>query len=109
MSIDIVPYAFEDYKVPVMFRKYRLLPYDTELVQETEAEIKDKAKAEWEAFLADWEAQGVQIINAEFSPVIRQKVCYVTGTGTACGNFISYQEILSEEWQIEDEYSGNNP
>lgn len=109
MSIDIVPYAFEDYKAPVMVRKYSIMQYDTELVQKTEAEVKAEAKDAWEKFLKDWEAQGVQILTAEVSSVIRQKVCYVTGTGTACGNFISYQDILEEEWKIEDEYSGNNP
>ena len=109
MSIDIVPYAFEDYKAPVLFRKYRLLKYDTELVQQTEKEISSKARKEWEKFLADWGAQGVQIIRADISPVVKQKVCYVTGSITACGNFISYQEILEEEWKIEDEHSGDNP
>lgn len=109
MSIDIVPYAFDDYQAPVLLRKYRLMQYDTELVQMTEEEVKDKAKSAWEVFLKDWETQGVQVIRADFSPVIKQKVCYVTGTMTACGNFISYQEILKEEWEIENEHSGNNP
>ena len=109
MSIDIVPYAFEDYRVPLLFRKYRLLQYDTETVQMSEDAVKQKAKAEWEAFLADWEAQGVTIIAAEYESEIKQKVCYVTGTVKATGNFISYQEILEEEWKTEYEYSGNNP
>ena len=109
MSIDIVPYAFEDYKVPMLFRKFRIMRYETETLQMTEAEVKEKAQKAWEAFLTDWEAQGVKISQAEYSPVIRSGYCSVTGTVTACGNFISYQEILEEEWEIEDEYSGNNP
>lgn len=109
MSIDIVPYAFEDYVAPVLFKKYNLMKYETELIQMTEAEVKDKAQSAWKAFLADWESQGVRITKANLSPVVKQKVCYVTGTVTACGNFISYQEILEEEWKIEDEHSGNNP
>lgn len=109
ISIDIVPYAFEDYRAPLMLRKISSMKYETETVQMTEAEVKAKAQTAWEAFLADWEAQGVQIVKAKFSPVVKQNVCYVTGTVTACGNFISYTEILEEEWKIEDEHSGDNP
>ena len=109
MSIDIVPYAFKDYQAPVLFRKYRLMQYDTELIQMTEAEVKDKVKVAWEKFLNDWKSQGVVVCTADFSAEIRQKICYVTGTVTALGNFISYQEIQEEEWKIEDEHSGNNP
>jgi len=109
MSVDIVPYAFDDYHVPVLLRKYRILRYDSEVVSMTEQEGMEKANADWEAFLSDWERQGVQIIRAEYSPQITRKACRVTGTVTACGNFISYQEILSEEWKVEDEHSGNNP
>ncbi len=109
ISIDIVPYSFDDYKAPVLFKKYRLLRYDTELLRMTEEEVKDKAKLAWEALLADWETQGVQVIKANYTPETKQKACYVTGTMTACGNFISYQKILEEEWKIEDEHSGNNP
>jgi len=109
MNIDIVPYAFDDYKVPVLFRKYRLLQYDTELVSMTEKEVEEKIKTSWDAFLSDWKNQGVEIITAEYSPEIKRNVCYVTGTVTACGNFISYQEILEEEWKTEHEYRGDNP
>lgn len=109
ISIDIVPYAFEDYKAPLVLRKISSMLYETETVQMTEAEVKAKAMDGWEAFLADWEAQGVQIIKANFSPVVKQGGCYATGTITACGNFISYTEILEEEWKIEDEHSGDNP
>ena len=109
MSIDVVPFAFDDFKAPVYFRKYRLLSYDTELIKLTEAEVKEKAGMQWNAFLSDWEAQEVQILQAQYSEEVKQKRCYVTGTITACGNFISYQKILDEEWIIEDEHSGNNP
>ena len=109
MSTDIVPLAFDDYKVPVLFRKYCLMQYDTELVKMTETEVKEKAEQNWNAFLSDWEAQGVQIIHDEYSSEINQKVCRITGTITACGNFISYQEISKEEWAIEHEHSGDNP
>lgn len=109
ISIDVVPYAFDDYKVPVLFRKYRILKYDTELIKMTEDEVKEKARANWEAFLTDWEEQDVQVLHAEYTSEIKQKNCYVTGAIRACGNFISYQEILEEEWKVEDEHSGNNP
>lgn len=109
MSIDIVPYVFDDCQVPVLFRKYRLLQYDSELVTMTKKEAEEKAKASWEEFLTDWRTQGVDIITAEFSSEIKQKVCEITGTVTACGNFISYQEIKEEEWKTENEYRGDNP
>ena len=109
MSTDIVPYVFEDYKVPVMFRKYRCLTYESEIIQMTEKEVKEKAEALWTSFLDDWKAQGVQIIETEYSAEIQQKKCMVSGRITACGNFISYQEILEEEWKTENEHSGNNP
>ena len=109
MSIDIVPFCFEDYQAPVLLKKYKLLAYDTELIKLTENEIAEKVKTDWEAFLLDWESQGVQIIQADYTFDILQKKCAVTGTITACGNFISYQEILEEEWRNQDEYSGNNP
>ena len=109
MSIDIVPFCFEDYQVPVLLKKYKLLAYDSELIKLTEKEISEKVKADWEAFLLDWEDQGVQIIRADCTFDILQKKCMVTGTITACGNFISYQEILEEEWRNQNEYSGNNP
>lgn len=109
MSIDIVPYAFDDYYVPVLVRKYRLLQYEPEQMLMTEQEGKERAEKDWEAFLSDWEKQGVQIIQADYETRFTKKTCQVTGTITACGNFISYQEILDEEWKVEDEYSGNNP
>lgn len=109
MGIDIVPYAFDDYHVPVLLRKYRIMQYDSEVAVMTESEGRQKAMKDWEAFLSDWKTQGVEIIHAEYAPQIKQNLCEVTGTVTACGNFISYQEILSEEWKIEDEHSGNNP
>ena len=109
ISIDVVPYALDDYKVPLLLRKYYVKQYDTELIKLTEQEIKEKAKRNWELFLKDWETQGVQIIHADYLPEIRGKDCYISGNITACGNFISYQEILEEEWKIEDEYRGNNP
>ena len=109
MSIDIVPYAFEDYRAPVLFRKYRCIRYETETIQMTENEAKEKAKTAWEAFLEDWEAQGVTITDATFSTQITGGVCRATGTITACGNFISYQEILEEEWKVQDEHSRDNP
>ena len=99
MSIDIVPFCFEDYQVPVLLKKYKLLAYDSELIKLTENEISEKVKADWETFLFDWENQGVQIISANYTLDILQKKCAVTGTITACGNFISYQEILEEEWR----------
>ncbi len=109
ISIDVIPYAFEDYEAPLMFRKFRLMEYETEPVTMTEAEAKTKAKNDWERFISDWEAQGVHIIKANFSPVIQGKICSVTGEITACGNFISYQEILEEEWMTDNEHSGDNP
>lgn len=109
ISTDVVPYAFEDYQVPVLLRKYRCMKYDTEIIRMTEEEVKEKAQTEWERFLTDWEAQGVQIVSADFCPVIQRGVCAVTGTMTACGNFISYQEIMEEEWKIQDEYRGDYP
>ena len=109
MSIDIVPFCFEDYKVPVLFKKYKLLAYDSELIKLTETELSDKIKNDWNEFLADWEKQGVQIIRNSYTTDSMLKKCIVNGTITACGNFISYQEILEEEWKNKDEYSGNNP
>ncbi len=109
ISTDIVPYAFEDYQVPVLLRKYRLQQYDTELVTMTKEEVEKKADVLWQSFLKDWEAQGVQVLSADYAREIRQKVCYIEGTVRACGNFISYQEILEEEWKIEDEHRGDNP
>ena len=109
MSIDIVPLCFEDYQAPVLLKKYKLLAYDSELIKLTEQEISGKVRADWKDFLADWERQGVQIIKAEYSSDIQMKKCIVSGTITACGNFISYQEILEEEWKNQDEYSGDNP
>ena len=109
MSIDIVPYAFEDYQVPFFVRKYRLMEYETELLYRTEEEAKKLALSNWENFLADWEAQGVRISNTNFSSEVNDGVCMATGAITACGNFISYQEILEEEWKIKDEHSGDNP
>lgn len=109
MIVDVIPFCFEDYQAPVLFKKYKLLAYDSELVKLSENDILDKVNADWEAFLSDWRSQGVQIIRANYSADILQKKCIVTGTITACGNFISYQEILEEEWKNQDEYSGNNP
>ncbi len=109
ISIDIIPYAFEDYQVPVLFRKYRILAYETEALHRTAEEAEAMAISEWNAFLSDWEAQGVKIISTEFSSEVIGRVCTATGTITACGNFITYQEIFDEEWKIEDEHSGNNP
>ena len=37
------------------------------------------------------------------------KVCKTKGMIIACGNFISYQEILKEELSIKDEYNGKHP
>ena len=109
MSTDIVPYAFEDYQVPVLLRKYRCMKYESEVMVMTSEEAKEKAKNAWEEFLSDWESQGVRIIRAEYSPKVSKGACTVTGTMAACGNFISYQEILEEEWKIQDEHSGDNP
>lgn len=109
ISIDVVPYAFEDYQVPVLFRKYQLLSYETEILHRTAKEAEALAVSEWNNFLFDWEAQGVRIIKTEFSSEAANGVCVTTGTITACGNFITYQEILDEEWKGKDEYSGNNP
>ena len=109
ISTDIVPYAFEDYQAPVLLRKYRCMRYDCEQVMMTSDEAENKAKTAWEKFLEDWESQDVKIISAEFSPEIKGRTCIVTGSMTACGNFISYQEILEEEWKLQDEHSGNNP
>lgn len=109
ISIDIIPYAFEDYHVPVLFRKYRLLAYETETLHRTADEAEALVRSEWNAFLSDWEMQGVEIVNTEFSSEVTGGVCAASGAITACGNFITYQEIFDEEWKIEDEYSGNNP
>jgi hypothetical protein len=109
MIVDVIPFCFEDYQAPVLFKKYKLLAYDSELVKLSENDILDKVNVDWEAFLSDWRSQGVQIIRANYATDILQKKCMVTGTITACGNFISYQEILEEEWKNQDEYSGNNP
>jgi len=109
MSIDIVPFCFEDYQVPVLFKKYKLLAYDSVLQKISEKEITQKVKTDWEAFLSDWKSQGVEIIKAEYFSDIQQKKCMVKGTITACGNFISYREIIEEEWKNQNEYSGNNP
>lgn len=109
MSIDIVPYTFKDYRAPVLIRKYKILPYDSELLKMSEQEAKEKGKLSFQKFLTDWERQGVQIIHSCFSSEIKGKSCIVTGTITACGNFISYQDILEEEWKTEYEYRGDNP
>ena len=75
----------------------------------TDTQAKEKAMLCWEKFLTDWKSQGVQIINEQFETKIQYNTCKATGTVIACGNFISYQEILKEELNIKDEYSGNNP
>ena len=36
MGIDIVPFAFDNYKVPVLLRKYRIIPYDSQLLTMSE-------------------------------------------------------------------------
>lgn len=109
MSIDIVPFCFEDFKVPVLIKKQKLLAYESELIKLSERELSETVKNDWEIFLSDWEKQGVQIIRNSYTTNFRQNQCTVTGTITACGNFISFQEILEEEWKNQDEYSGNNP
>lgn len=109
MSIDIVPFCFEDYKVPFLLKKHKILAYDSELIQLSETELFDKVKNDWEDFLADWEKQGVQIIHKDYTTDLLLNKCIVNGTITACGNFISYQEILEKEWINKNEYSGNNP
>ena len=109
MSIDIVPFCFEDYRAPVLLKKHKLLAYDSALITVSEKDILQKADADWNAFLSDWQSQGVQIIRSDYSLNSGLKKCTVTGTIIACGNFISYQEILEEEWKNQDEYSGNNP
>lgn len=109
ISIDIVPYVFQDYQVPIVLRKYRCREYVVEKVRMTDAQAKEKAMLYWEEFLKDWESQGVQIVKKQFETKIQRKTCKAIGTVIACGNFISYQEIIKEELNIKDEYSGNNP
>ncbi len=109
ITTDIVPYAFEDYQAPVLLRKYCCMTYEPEQIKMTEAEIHERSEELWQAFLTDWEAQGVEIINAQYATELRRNKCRITGTVKACGNFISYQEILEEEWKGNDEYSGDNP
>lgn len=109
MCIDIVPYAFKDYEAPLFIRKYRILPFDSELIKMTEQEAKEKAEQLFLDFIADWESQEVQILKSGFQTEIKQKSCLITGTITACGNFISYRDILEEEWKTEHEHSGDNP
>ena len=109
ISIDIVPYVFQDYQVPIVLRKYRCREYVVEKVRMTDAQAKEKAMLHWEEFLKDWESQGVQILNTQFETKIQHKTCKAIGTVIACGNFISYQEIIKEELNIKNEYSGNNP
>lgn len=109
ISIDIVPYAFDDYKAPVLLRKYRCMKYETEKVKLTTEEAQEKALALWNAFLTDWETQGVRITETEYVVEPQRTFCKINGTVKACGNFISYQEILEEEWNVENEHSGNNP
>lgn len=109
ISIDIVPYVFEDYQAPIVLRKYRCVAYETETIRMTQQQAKEKATIEWEKFLKDWEEQEVEITATQFETKIQHNICKAKGTITACGNFISYQEILKEELIIKDEYSGNNP
>ena len=109
MCIDIVPYAFKDYNAPVLIRKYKIMPYDSQLIKMSEQEANEKAESLFQKFLADWESQDVQILQSGFSSEVKGKSCLVTGTITACGNFISYQDILEEEWKTEHEYRGDNP
>jgi len=109
MCIDIVPYAFKDYDAPLLIRKYKILPYDSELLKLTEPEAKEKAERLFKDFLTDWESQGVQILQSVSHTEVKEKTCLVTGTITACGNFISYRDILEEEWKTEHEYRGDNP
>ena len=106
---DIVPYSFENYMAPAVIRKYRCLRYETELVIMTDSEAEQKACIAWEAFLEDLSKQKIQIIKADMSNTIRHGQCRTSGNVIVCGNFISYQEILEEEWKLEDEYSGDNP
>ena len=109
ITTDIVPYAFEDYQAPVFFRKYRCMGYELEQKKMTEVEIEKKSEELWQSFLTDWEAQGVEIIHAQYTTELRRNKCMITGNVKACGNFISYQEILEEEWMLNNEYSGDNP
>jgi len=109
MCIDIVPYAFKDYAAPLFIRKYRIMPYDSELIKMKEPEAKEKAEHLFSDFLTDWESQDVQILQFAFYTEVKEKSCVVTGTITACGNFISYRDILEEEWKTENEHSGDNP
>jgi len=109
MCIDIVPYVFKDYEAPLLVRKYRIMPYDSEFIKMTDQEAKKKAEQIFRDFLADWEKQEVQILQSVFHAEVKEKSCLVTGTITACGNFISYRDILEEEWKTEHEHSGDNP
>lgn len=109
MSIDIVPYRFADYSAPVLVRKYNIMHYYIKLVQLEEAEAITLTKQKTEEFLSDWEEQEVQIRDTEFVYKIENNTCRVSGTITALGNFISYQEISTKELEEKNEYSRNNP
>lgn len=109
MSIDIVPYMFQDYAAPVMIKKYRSIRYETELLRLTVDEAKKKAYDRFQVFLKDWASQGVEILSSQVNSKTGQMNCESEGTIIACGQFTSYREILEEEWNTEYEYRGDNP
>lgn len=108
ITTDIVPFVFLDFQVPFLIRIYQLRSYETEIKKVAISEAERKAQTAWEAFLSDWRAQGVEIRKEAFSVETDAAQCKASGSGIALGNFISYREIKSEEWMIDDEYSGDN-
>ena len=77
--------------------------------QQKEEEAEESAYSDFLSFLSDWEKQGAEIIDRQFQAECSRQNCSASGAGIVRGNFISYQEILEEEWKTEYEYSGDNP
>jgi len=108
MTFDMVPFVFRDFEVPFLIRIYETKSYMTTIKHLEEKEAEEKARSAYRRFLTDWETQGIRLINEQSQTKTGDGRCTMNASGVVCGNFISYQEILEEEWKI-DEYYGDNP
>lgn len=105
---DIVPCVFYNFEAPIYLKKYEISEYISESVKYSSEEAEALAYSNWEAFLSDWENQGITILHTDFSVQMGEQLCKAEGSGTVLGNFISYEEVKVEE-NKGNEYSGNNP
>ena len=109
ITFDMVPFVFRDFEVPFRIRKYEIKSYELMKKRMSETEAEKKAETDYRMFLDDWKEQGIKVIKETFSVNTNEMLCEATAEGIVQGNFISYQEIMEEEWQTEHEYSGDNP